>query len=38
MKSQRPSALIADDEPLLRDVLERLLVQVWPEQIGRAHV
>ena len=31
MKSQRPTALIADDEPLLRDVLERLLGQVWPE-------
>ena len=31
MKSQRPTALIADDEPLLRDALERLLVQVWPE-------
>ena len=31
MKSQRPTALIADDEPLLRDVLERLLAQVWPE-------
>jgi DNA-binding LytR/AlgR family response regulator len=31
MKSHRPSALIADDEPLLRDVLERLLVQTWPE-------
>ena len=31
MRSQRPSALIADDEPLLRDALERLLVQAWPE-------
>src|SRR4029434_5344207 len=31
MNSKRPSALIADDEPLLRDVLERLLAQVWPE-------
>jgi DNA-binding LytR/AlgR family response regulator len=27
----RPTALIADDEPLLRDALERLLAQVWPE-------
>jgi DNA-binding LytR/AlgR family response regulator len=27
----RPTALIADDEPLLRDVLERLLAQTWPE-------
>jgi DNA-binding LytR/AlgR family response regulator len=31
MNPQRPTALIADDEPLLRDVLERLLAQVWPE-------
>ena len=31
MKPQRPTALIADDEPLLRDVLERLLAQAWPE-------
>ncbi|HET9445411.1 MAG TPA: LytTR family DNA-binding domain-containing protein [Steroidobacteraceae bacterium] len=31
MRSQRPTALIADDEPLLRDALERLLGQVWPE-------
>jgi DNA-binding LytR/AlgR family response regulator len=28
---QRPTALIADDEPLLRSALERLLKQVWPE-------
>ena len=28
MKSQRPTALIADDEPLLRDALERMLAQV----------
>jgi len=26
-----PRALIADDEPLLRDSLERLLAQVWPQ-------
>ncbi len=26
-----PTALIADDEPLLRESLERLLAQVWPE-------
>jgi DNA-binding LytR/AlgR family response regulator len=26
-----PTALIADDEPLLRDALERLLAQAWPE-------
>jgi len=31
MTPQRPTALIADDEPLLRDALERLLAQVWPE-------
>jgi DNA-binding LytR/AlgR family response regulator len=31
MTSQRPTALIADDEPLLRDALERLLAQAWPE-------
>ena len=31
MKSHRPTALIADDEPLLREVLERLLTQAWPE-------
>src|SRR5436305_2530475 len=29
--SQRPTALIADDEPLLRDALARQLAQVWPE-------
>jgi DNA-binding LytR/AlgR family response regulator len=26
-----PTALIADDEPLLRDMLERLLASAWPE-------
>ena len=31
MTSQRPTALIADDEPLLRDALQRLLGQAWPE-------
>jgi DNA-binding LytR/AlgR family response regulator len=29
--SQRATAMIADDEPLLRDALERMLAQVWPE-------
>ena len=29
--SARPSALIADDEPLLRDALRRQLAMVWPE-------
>jgi DNA-binding LytR/AlgR family response regulator len=27
----RPTALIADDEPLLREQLERLLAQAWPD-------
>lgn len=27
----RPTALIADDEPLLREALKRRLAQVWPE-------
>ena len=27
----RPTALIADDEPLLREKLARLLAQAWPE-------
>ena len=31
MSATRPTALIADDEPLLRDVLERLLAIAWPE-------
>lgn len=31
MISRRPTALIADDEPLLRESLARLLVQAWPE-------
>lgn len=31
MSTQHPTALIADDEPLLRDALERMLSQVWPE-------
>jgi len=31
MTPQRPTALIADDEPLLRDALERMLAQAWPE-------
>lgn len=31
MTLHRPTALIADDEPLLREALERLLAQVWPE-------
>ncbi len=32
-----PTALIADDEPLLRDALERLLKQIWPELDVVAH-
>ena len=27
----RPTALIAEDEPLLREALERMLAQAWPE-------
>jgi len=29
--NRRPTALVADDEPLLRDKLVRLLGQAWPE-------
>ena len=29
--ARRPTALIADDEPLLRESLTRLLAQTWPE-------
>lgn len=31
MKASRPTALIADDEPLLRDQLRRLLSVAWPD-------
>jgi DNA-binding LytR/AlgR family response regulator len=31
MTGRRPTALIADDEPLLRRSLTRLLAQAWPE-------
>ena len=31
MTHRRPTALIADDEPLLRDKLARLLADAWPE-------
>jgi DNA-binding LytR/AlgR family response regulator len=31
MTVQHPTALIADDEPLLREALERMLAQAWPE-------
>ncbi len=31
MTSRRPTALIADDEPLLRKALTRLLASAWPE-------
>ena len=31
MKAKRPTALIADDEPLLRQSLTRLLASSWPE-------
>ena len=29
--AEKPAALIADDEPLLREALKRQLAQVWPE-------
>jgi DNA-binding LytR/AlgR family response regulator len=31
MSSSRPTALIADDEPLLRTSLARMLAEAWPE-------
>ena len=31
MTAKKPTALIADDEPLLRKALTRLLAQAWPE-------
>jgi DNA-binding LytR/AlgR family response regulator len=31
VSKRNPTALIADDEPLLRDALTRLLAQAWPE-------
>ena len=31
MTTRHPTALIADDEPLLRDELARMLAQAWPE-------
>lgn len=31
MTNRRPTALIADDEPLLRKALTRMLAQAWPE-------
>ena len=31
MTREHATALIADDEPLLRDALERMLAQIWPE-------
>lgn len=37
MSLQHPTALIADDEPLLREALERMLAQVWPELEIVAH-
>jgi DNA-binding LytR/AlgR family response regulator len=33
VSTQRPTALIAEDEPLLREALERLLKVAWPELI-----
>ena len=31
MTAARPTALIADDEPLLREALSRQLALAWPE-------
>lgn len=31
MKARGPTALIAEDEPLLREALERMLARAWPE-------
>ena len=31
MTDRRPTALIADDEPLLREALARMLAETWPE-------
>ncbi|HEY6645047.1 LytTR family DNA-binding domain-containing protein [Povalibacter sp.] len=31
MTTQHPTALLADDEPLLRDALERMLLREWPD-------
>lgn len=31
--NQRPTALIADDEPLLRDTMVRMLAAAWPELV-----
>ena len=31
MSGRNPTALIADDEPLLREALERMLADAWPE-------
>ncbi|MFO1400130.1 MAG: LytTR family DNA-binding domain-containing protein [Steroidobacteraceae bacterium] len=33
MSAERPTALIADDEPLLREALVRQLAQVWPDLV-----
>jgi DNA-binding LytR/AlgR family response regulator len=37
MTHRRPTALIADDEPLLRDELALMLAHVWPELSVAAH-
>jgi DNA-binding LytR/AlgR family response regulator len=36
VRSRAPSALIAEDEPLLRESLERLLKDAWPELVVTA--
>jgi DNA-binding LytR/AlgR family response regulator len=37
MTAQRTTALVADDEPLRRDELTRLLAAAWPELVVVAH-
>ncbi len=37
MSTRQPTALIADDEPLLRDALEGMLARLWPELKVVAH-
>ncbi len=35
MNERKPTALIADDEPLLRESLERMLAKSWPDLADR---
>ena len=38
MNPRQPTALIADDEPLLREALARMLAKLWPELVIVAEV